>query len=191
MSEIYIPTTEECARVSGVEIDIDFGRGRLSEYGRKLALETDVGDGITAAARFGMSLSNASWSDYAENKILDHFLGKTSYTLVTPLYLALCTVVPTDASTGSTITQASYTGYARKAVAAADLNAAASGSTSNANKLEFAACTAGSSTIIGWALCDASTAGNMICWGTTTSTVISTTQTPATIAVGGLVATQD
>lgn len=133
----------------------------------------------------------ASFSDYMENKVLDHVLGKTSYTLVTPIYLALCTAVPDDTKTGSTITEASYTGYARKSVAAADLNAAASGSSSNANAITFAACTSGTSTIIGWALCDASSAGNVICWGTCTSTVISTTQTPATVAIGGLVVTLD
>lgn len=135
----------------------------------------------------------ASFSDYAENKVLDHVLGKTSFTMPTTVALALCTVVPTDASTGATITEANYTGYARKVIAAADLNAASSGSSSNANAITFAACTGGSSTIIGWAILDNSTtgAGNVLVWGTCTSTVISTTQTPATIAVGGLVVTLD
>lgn len=133
----------------------------------------------------------ASFSDYSENKLLDHVLGKTSFTMPATVYLALCTAVPTDASTGSTITEANYTGYARKQVAAADLNAAASGSSSNANAITFANCTAGSSTIIGWALCDALTVGNVLCWGTATSTVISTTQTPATVAISGLVVTLD
>lgn len=135
----------------------------------------------------------ASFSDYAENKVLDHVLGKTSFTMPTTVALALCTVVPTDASTGATITEANYTGYARKVIAAADLNAASSGSSSNANAITFAACTGGSSTIIGWAIVDNSTtgAGNVLVWGTCTSTVISTTQTPATIAVGGLVVTLD
>lgn len=135
----------------------------------------------------------ASFSDYLENKVLDHVLGKTSFTMPTTVALALCTVVPTDASTGATITEANYTGYARKVIAAADLNAASSGSSSNANAITFAACSGGTSTIIGWAICDSSTtgAGNVLVWGTCTSTVISTTQTPATIAVGGLVVTLD
>lgn len=133
----------------------------------------------------------ASFSDYYETHVLDHVLGKTSLSLVTPIYLALCTVVPTDASTGSTITEATYTGYARKSVAASDWNAAAAGQSTNANAITFAACTGSSSTIIGWALCDASTAGNIIVWGTCTSTVISTTQTPATVAIGGLIVNLD
>lgn len=135
----------------------------------------------------------ASLSDYLENKVLDHILGKTSFTMPATVALALCTTAPTDASTGATIVEANYTGYARKAVAGSDLNAAASGQTTSANVLTFAACTASTSTIIAWALCDSAStgAGNMLVWGTATSTVISTTQTPATIAAGGLVVNMD
>lgn len=133
----------------------------------------------------------ASKSDYLELKVLDHCLGKTSFTMPTNVYLALCTVVPTDASTGSTITEAGYTGYARKKVEASVLNAASSGKSVTNAVLEFAACTAGTATVIGWALCDASTAGNVLYWGTATSTVISTTATPATIASGGLEVLED
>jgi hypothetical protein len=136
----------------------------------------------------------ASFSKYSSAKVLEHKAGKSTDALVTPVYLALCTVVPTDSSTGSTLTEASYTGYARKSIAGSDWAAAVEGSPSsiaNANAITFAACTGGTSTIIGWALCDASSAGNVIMWGTCTSTVISTTQTPATVAVGLLSMTLD
>jgi len=135
----------------------------------------------------------ASLSDYAENKILDHVLGKTSFTMPSTVALALCTTVPTDASTGATIVEATYTGYARKVIAASDLNAAASGQTTNGTAITFAACTGGTSTIVGFAILDNSTigAGNVLLWGTCTSTVISTTQTPATIVINGLTVTLD
>jgi hypothetical protein len=136
----------------------------------------------------------ASYSKFKSAKQLEHSAGKATDSLVTPVYLALCTVVPTDSSTGSTITEASYTGYARKSVAGSDWALAVEGSPStiaNANVLTFAACTGGTSTVLGWALCDALTAGNVIMWGTCTSTVISTTQTPATVAVGLLSLTLD
>lgn len=133
----------------------------------------------------------ASFSDYLENAVLDHIFGDGTLTVTAPVYLALCTTVPTDASTGSTIVEASYTGYARKSIAAADMSAASGGSKTNSNAITFAACTSGTSTVIGWAVCDASTAGNVLAWGTCTSTVISTTQTPATVAIGGLVVTLD
>lgn len=133
----------------------------------------------------------ASKSDYLENKVLDHCLGDGSFTMPASVYMALCTTVPTDASTGSTIVEANYTGYARKAVAASDLSAAASGSKTNSAAITFDACTAGSSTIVGFALVDASSGGNVLYWGTTTSKVIDTSNTPPTIAIGGLVVTED
>ncbi len=135
----------------------------------------------------------ASKSNYFENIVLDHAFGDPSApTITAPVYLALCTTVPTDASIGGDIVEANYTGYARKSIAAADMSAAASGSKTNSNAITFAACTAGSSTVIGWALVDSSSgAGNISYWGTATSTVVSSTQTPATIAVGGLICQED
>lgn len=169
-------------------VRIDLTKGRMSDYLRRLQEERT---GISDAARWLLGLELASKSDYLENKVLDHcFSGKTEYAKPQP-YLALCTVVPEDSKTGSTITEANYAGYQRLKLEAANMAAAASGSSKNSAKLEFAGCTGGSSTITGWATCDASTAGNMLYWGTATSTVISTTQTPATIAVEGLVGTED
>lgn len=134
----------------------------------------------------------ASKSDYAENKVLDHMLGDGSFTMPTA-YLALCTAVPTDASTGATIVEATYTGYARLIINASDMSAAASGSKTNTSALTFAACTAGSSTIIGFAIVDALSTGtgNVLYWGTVTSKVIDTSNTPPTIAIGALVCTED
>jgi hypothetical protein len=137
-----------------------------------------------------------SFSDYAETHILDHALGKTSWTMPTTIALALCTTVPTDASTGANIVEANYTGYGRQTIAGAGWNAAASGtpsSSTNNGAITFAACTAGSSVVIGWDLADSATtsAGNSIVWGTTTSVTINTTQTPATVASGALQVTQD
>jgi hypothetical protein len=130
----------------------------------------------------------AGFSDAVEKKILDHITGKTAYASPGPLYLALTTVAVTDADTGSTITEANYTGYARKQIPTADMTAAAgtSSETHNNTQEQFAACTAGSSTVIGWALCSASSGGDVVMFGTCPSTVISTTQTPATIAASAL-----
>ncbi|MFA6135024.1 MAG: hypothetical protein WC869_13495 [Phycisphaerae bacterium] len=133
----------------------------------------------------------ASFSDYAEDKILDHALSDGAWTEPANLFLALCTSVPTDASTGTTIVEANYTGYARIEIAATDLSASSGGSKTNSAAITFAACTAGTSTVIGFALCDAVTVGNVIMWGTVTSKVIDTSNTPATVAIGALVATLD
>lgn len=159
---------------------------RLSNFGR--ALLDDVG---AAEDMYVPIMGAASFSDYLELKVLDHVNGKTSFTMPATPFLALCTTAPDDTKTGTTIVEAGYTGYARKSVAGSDWNAAAAGSASNLNAITFAACTGSTSTIVGWAYCDASTVGNVIYWGTATSTVISTTQTPATIAAAGLVVTLD
>ena len=117
-------------------------------------------------------------------------MGKTSWTMPAAIYLALCTSIPTAASTGTTIVEASYTGYARKQIAAADLNAASAGQMTNANAITFAACSGSTSTIIAFAICDAATVGNVIYWGSITSKVIDVSNTPATVAAGALVLTE-
>lgn len=184
MAEVLIPT-KECTYT----LDIDFfNDGHLSDYamdqiaGREKRLK-DRGFVLPKIRGAG------GLSDYAANKANDHAWGKATWTLVTPLFLALCTVAPTASSTGTSITQANYTGYSRLSIAAASVNSSAARTTTNAVKLEFPACTAGSSTIIGWALCDASTLGNVHVWGTCASTAISTTQTPPTISAGVLSST--
>jgi len=134
-----------------------------------------------------------SFSDYLENKILDHIFGASAYTPPETVYIALCTSAPTDASTGSDIVEATYTGYARKAVTnnKTNFNSASAGSVSNAVEQVFAECTAGSSTITHFAVLDASTGGNMLAWGAlSTSKTITTGDTPK-FAAGDLVATLD
>ncbi len=130
---------------------------------------------------------SGSMSQYCETAVLAHIVGKTSFTLPS-CYLALCTTVPTSASTGSTIAEATYTGYAR-ITTSGDWSAPTAASPStifNGTAITFAACTGSTSTVIGFAACDALTVGNMLWWGSCTSTVISTTQTPATFAINAL-----
>jgi len=68
-----------------------------------------------------------SFSNYLENEILDHIVGKTSYTMPTA-YIALCTSDPTDAGTGASMNEVANSGaYARVVTAGGDWNAAASG----------------------------------------------------------------
>jgi hypothetical protein len=123
---------------------------------------------------------------------LAHKWGKTEYPKPAKIFIAFCTVVPTSSSTGSTLTEPTWTGYARAELPAASIAAAVEGETSSiktAAELLFAECTAGSGTIIGWAAVDAAVGGNVQDWGTATSTTIAAGQTPK-IAAGGLEATQ-
>lgn len=113
--------------------------------------------------------------------------GATPPAALTP-FLAFTTVVPTASSTGATITEATYTGYARTSVPNASWNAAsgaAPSTASNNGTITGPACTAGNSTLIAMCTCTASTSGNVIFWCSVPSTVISSTQTPPTVAAGG------
>ena len=169
------------------------GSARFTDYGRELLRGIGPADGIVDAARFALGLNGVGMSDDYEVATLEHLSNKNPLSSVTG-YLALCTVVPTDPSTGTSITEANYTGYARLKVEGGSWASAVSGSPSsqaNGSVLTFPACTAGTSTIIAWAYCTAATLGKVIVYGTATSTVISTTQTPATVAVGLLAMTAD
>jgi len=100
-------------------------------------------------------------TNYLENKLLDHFLGTTSYTMPSPVYVALFTVAPSDAGGGTEVTGGSY---ARQTAA---FSAAASGATSNSANIDFTGMPA--ATTVAIALFDASTSGNMLVHGTLTT----------------------
>lgn len=135
-----------------------------------------------------------SFSDFLELEILDQIFGAQAYTAPATLYFALCTSAPTDASTGATLVEANYGGYARKSMAnnKTTFSTAASGSVNNAAAITFAACTSGSSTVTHYAIVDsASGAGNVLAWGDlTTSKAISTGDIPE-FAVSALTITLD
>lgn len=145
-------------------------------------------------------------ADAAAAKVLDHLNGKTSYTLVTPNYVALCTGAVLQSDTGASIiaannVEANYTSYARLSLAAADYNAAGAGAhppnatmTMPVAQKTWPACTGSTSTVTNWCIVLGSAvtrgnAGDVTFFGTCTSTVISTTQTPPTVAAGGFTLT--
>ena len=134
----------------------------------------------------------ASIGNAVENKVLDHITNQTSYTMPSAASLGLWTSTVDDTSTAATAGELTYTTYARQAISVTNMSPAAAGSVTNDVAITFPAVTAGGGTVTFWMLCSsASGAGDNICWGTATSTVISTTQTPPTVAIGGLVITLD
>ena len=100
-----------------------------------------------------------SFGDYTENKVLDHIVGKTSFTMPT-CHVALSTADPTD--DGSGIAEPSGGAYARVATAGADWNAASGGAIANANAITFPEASASWGTITHFVLFDALTGGNML-----------------------------
>jgi hypothetical protein len=151
------------------------------------------GKGEADALRRDLPIGGGSqFSDAYEIIIVDVWNQKATATAAAPWYMALVeTTAVTDADTGSTLDEPEYTGYARKSVAAADMNAGSgtSGAVTNANAIQFAACTAGTDNVIGFAHCVAATVGVMRSYGTCSSTTISTTQTPAQFAAGAYTST--
>lgn len=100
-------------------------------------------------------------TNYLENKLLDHFLGTTSYTMPSPVYVALFTVAPDDTGGGTEVTGGSY---ARQTAA---FTAASSGATSNSANIDFTGMPA--ATTVAIALFDQLTSGNMLVHGTLTT----------------------
>lgn len=133
----------------------------------------------------------AGYGDATELLILAADTGGTAYGETSPTFAALTTVAVTDADTGSTITRATYTGYADKSVANTDFNAAAAGAHTNLNAITWAGATALTSTVIGVARVTTSGGGRLIRYGTCASTVVSATNTPASIAAGAYSDTLD
>lgn len=105
-------------------------------------------------------------SDHLENAVLDTIFQKGTPWGALPsppaVYVALATAPIGDDDTGSTITEANYTGYARVLTAPADWNAAVAGVVDNANDITFGKCTAGDDTVTHACLVDAAANGNIL-----------------------------
>lgn len=129
----------------------------------------------------------AALSNYAENKVLDHLVGKTAFTMPT-VSIALYTTAPTDSTSGTEVST-SGTAYARKATAGADWNAASGGSISNANAFEWSTATAAWGTVVAAALVDGS--GNILAYGTAAASKVIDTGDTYRIPAGSLTLTLD
>jgi len=107
----------------------------------------------------------AGFSDYLETKVLDHVFGGTSYTAPTTLYVALYTAAPTDTG-GGTEVSTSGTAYARQTITFTT----SGGTTSNTSAVEYATATgSGFGTVVAMGIFDASTSGNLLAYGTLTT----------------------
>lgn len=131
-----------------------------------------------------MSMSNTT-----ENDVLKAILQGTdiSFRAGANLYLALFTADPGEA--GVFTNEATYTGYARVAMPKASSFTDGGSTFTNTNLVQFGQCTAGSNTITHFALCTASTAGQVVVSGTlnsalNVSTGIQPQFSPASLSIG-------
>lgn len=130
---------------------------------------------------------SGSKSNYAAKKLIEELFGGVAYVSAANVYLALCTTLPDDTSTGSTIVETDYTSYARTQIGTGnnqtDAWNAATGTTTatvtNKNAITAPSATGASTNpIVGIAIVDAASAGNVLGWASVTSTPIANGDTP-------------
>ena len=98
----------------------------------------------------------AEFSDYLENKVLDHVLRNTSYTSPTTAYVGLFTSDPTDAGSGTEVSGGSY---ARQALS---VTTASGGIVTSSADVTFPQATASWGTVSHIGILDALTSGNLL-----------------------------
>ena len=98
----------------------------------------------------------AEFSNYLENKVLDHVLRNTSYTSPTTVYVGLFTSDPTDAGSGTEVSGGSY---ARQSLS---VTTASGGIVTSSADVTFPQATASWGTISHIGVLDALTSGNLL-----------------------------
>lgn len=181
--------------MSAAAIDPTLVDWRRASDGRRMRAK--VKDGVLVLRPRIPSLKDiVVWAsgktNYHISKLLNLIFNAASFTYPTPLYFALWTTTLTAASTGSSGTEAAYTSYTRVAATANTANFPTSTSGAaiqNATAITWPASSGGSATCTYVAICDASTAGNMLYFGSITPTTISSGDTPQ-ININGLTASE-
>lgn len=127
----------------------------------------------------------AGFSDYLENKLLDHVFAGSAYTSPSK-YVALFTSAPSDSGGG---TEVSAGGYARKSHST--WTSALSGSTANDGAITFDTATESWGDITHFGIYDALTTGNLLAWAQLTTSKTVDAGDVATFASGALTITLD
>jgi len=113
----------------------------------------------------------AGFSDYLEDKVLDHVFGGNAYSAPSTLYVALYTVAPTDTGGG---TEVSGGAYARQS-GAFTVSGTNPTTASNSAAVEYPTATADYGTVVAVGIFDALSSGNLLAYANlTTSKVVST-----------------
>ena len=98
----------------------------------------------------------AEFSNYLENKVLDHVLRYTSYTSPTTVYVGLFLSDPTDAGSG---TECTGSAYARQSLS---VTTASGGIVTSSADVTFPQATGSWGTITHLGILDALTSGNLL-----------------------------
>ena len=112
----------------------------------------------------------AGFSDYLEDKVLDHVFGGNAYTAPSTLYVALYTVATTDKGGGTEVIGGSYA----RQTGAFSVSGTNPTTASNTAAIEYPTATANYGTVVAVGILDASSSGNLLAYANlTTSKVVS------------------
>jgi len=98
----------------------------------------------------------AEFTNYLENKLLDHVLNNASFTSPTTVYVGLFTAAPTDTTSGTEVTGGSY---ARQVLS---VSTASDGVVTSDADVNFPQATGNWGTIVALGIHDADTSGNLL-----------------------------
>jgi hypothetical protein len=113
----------------------------------------------------------AAFSNYTENKLIDHIFRNTAWTMPTTIYVGLYTAAPSDAGGGTEVTGGSYarvavgpstTAWTATQGGTAGASSGTGGQTANAADITFPAPTANWGVVTHFGIFDALTTGNLL-----------------------------
>ena len=112
----------------------------------------------------------AGFSDYLEDKVLDHVFGGVAYTAPTTHYVALYTVAPTDTGGGTEVTGGAYA----RQTGAFTVSGTNPTTATNSAAIEYPTATADYGTVVAVGILDALSGGNLLAYANLdTSKVVS------------------
>tara|TARA_R110001632_G_scaffold143750_1_gene259875 strand:- start:20 stop:409 length:390 start_codon:yes stop_codon:yes gene_type:complete len=112
----------------------------------------------------------AGFSDYLEDKVLDHVFGGVAYTAPTK-HVALYTVAPTDTGGGTEVTGGAYA----RQTSTFTVSGTNPTTATSAAAVEYPTATADYGTVVAVGILDASSGGNLLAYANlTASKVVST-----------------
>jgi hypothetical protein len=111
----------------------------------------------------------AEFTQYLENKLLDHVLNNESFTSPTTVYVGLFTAAPTDTTSGTEVSGGSY---ARQVLS---VSTASDGIVTSDSDITFPQATGNWGTVVALGVHDADSSGNLLMYtDLTTSKTIET-----------------
>ncbi len=167
---VFAEATTNWGVISHVGIYDDADGGNLLAFGELSNYKTVISGNTVSfnAETIEIKFEPSGISTYLANKLLDHTFKVGSYSVPTNIYVALTTMAVTDVMTGTTITETSFSDYAR--LLHNVWHVASSQLANNDGEIHFDNGGVGAEeswgTIVCFAILDAITLGNLLFYGT-------------------------